>query len=325
LTTGGVGANPSWVAPVSGLNGLTSTLNVAAPNATNNVSALAASGGTTNQYVAFVPKGSGGFSLAIPDNTATGGNVRGTYSVDLGLFRSAANEVAEGNFSVLIGRGRAIGQNSAVVGGSGNTVVSDNGSIFGGANNTVQTGSDYSVIVGGTNGLTTGARSTVLGGTYVTDRSIPNVKVFGASNLNSSSSQGLQQTMYLQVGFETTSAVLQILNALSTGAASATNQMVLANNTAYAFQIICIAGVTAAGNSKAWRITGAIKRAATAASTVLVGTPSVDILAADAGASAWLLNVVADTTNGALQVQATGQAATTIRWNANIEAVQVGF
>jgi len=135
----------------------------------------------------------------------------------------------------------------------------------------------------------------------------------------------LQQTIYLQVGFETSTATLQNLNSQSTGAVSATNQMVLANNTAYAFQIICIAGVTTAGSSKAWRITGAIKRGANAASTVLVGTPSVDILAADAGASAWLLNVVADTTNGALQVQATGQAATTIRWNANIEAVQVGF
>lgn len=327
LTTGGVGANPSWVAPVSGLNGLTSTLNVAAPNATNNVSTLTASGGTTNQFLAIAPKGTGGLLAAIPDSTAVGGNVRGTNSVDWQTTRTAAGQVASGASSVIAGGANNIadGSLSAIVGGSTNQATGPNSFVGGGFTNTISAAGQYGGILNGNNNAITGLSSSILGGGYSTDRGITHARVFGSNNMNQTASTGLQQAIDLQVGFETSTATLQILNSQSTGAASATNQMVLANNTAYAFQIICIAGVTTAGASKAWRITGAIKRGASAASTILVGTPSVDILAADAAASAWLLNVVADTTNGALQVQATGAAATTIRWNAKIQSVQIGF
>jgi hypothetical protein len=307
---------------------MTSTLNVAAPNATNNVSALTASGGTAIQFAALVPKSTGGVLAAVPDSTATGGNVRGANSVDWQTSRTAAAQVASGDYSVIAGgqnNQAATGTHSFVGGGLTNSVSSNYASIVGGNANTINASSANSSIIGGDNNLVSSGYSVIVGGTRATDRAVTHAKVFGSANMNSGTSQGFQQTMYLQVGFETTNATAQNLLSLATGTASATNQMVLANNTAYAFQIICIAGVTAAGNAKAWRITGAIKRGATAASTVIVGAVSVDILAADTGASTWTLTAQADTTNGALQVQAVGQAATTIRWNANIEAVQIGY
>lgn len=97
---------------------------------------------------------------------------------------------------------------------------------------------------------------------------------------------------------------------------TAAQRCVLLNNSAFMFTMQIIAAVTAAGNTSSWTITGAIKRGATAASTVLVGTPTITMTGQDGGAAAWVVAVTADTTNGALVLTVTGAAATTVRWNA---------
>ena len=97
---------------------------------------------------------------------------------------------------------------------------------------------------------------------------------------------------------------------------TAAQYCVLLNNSAIMFDIQIIAGVTGAGNTSSWTIRGAIKRGANAASTVLVGTPTVTVTGQDAGASAWAVAATADTTNGSLKLSVTGQASTTINWNA---------
>ena len=102
--------------------------------------------------------------------------------------------------------------------------------------------------------------------------------------------------------------------------------MVLKNNSALAFKGTCIAGVTGAGNTKAWEFRGAIKRGANAASTTLVGSVIKDVLAYDAGAAAWDVDFTADTTNGALKVTVTGEVAPyTIRWVCKIETTELAF
>jgi hypothetical protein len=75
-----------------------------------------------------------------------------------------------------------------------------------------------------------------------------------------------------------------------------------------------IATVTGGGDTASWEFKGAIKRGANAASTAIVGTVIKDVVAYDAGASAWDVTFTADTTNGGLKVEVTGAAATTIRW-----------
>lgn len=86
----------------------------ASPNNTVNHASIQATGGTTNVSVSIVPKGTGAFSLHVPDGTATGGNARGAYSVDLQTYRTGATEVASGLYGFAAG-GRNI--NSALEGG----------------------------------------------------------------------------------------------------------------------------------------------------------------------------------------------------------------
>ena len=66
-------------------------------------------------------------------------------------------------------------------------------------------------------------------------------------------------------------------------------------------------------------------RGANAASTVLIDTPSVNRVATSAGATAWVVAVTADTTNGGIAVTVTGVASTTIRWVCKLETTEVTF
>lgn len=154
----------------AGLIHITETLRTASPNNTINVEELAvnsASPITTNADLSLIPRGTGAFLLATPDGSATGGNKRGTYAIDLQLTRSGNLYVASGSGSVLIGGtdNMAIQAYAAVVGGSNNvangfyafvtgnanTVNNDNSAIIGGSSNTID--GNHSIILGGTSNV----------------------------------------------------------------------------------------------------------------------------------------------------------------------------
>ena len=163
--------------------------------------------------------------------------------------------------------------------------------------------------------------SIVVGGAYGTTRGAIGL-AHGSNPI--SNTLGLCQFRRFVLGRETTGVTATVLTA-NTSAASATNQVNLVNNSAFFFRGSVIANVTGGGNTKGWTIEGVIKRGASAATTALVGTATVTSSYADAGASTWTVAVSADTTNGCLAVTVTGQAATTIRWVANIETTEVTF
>jgi hypothetical protein len=123
---------------------------------------------------------------------------------------------------------------------------------------------------------------------------------------------------------QTTDATATVL-ASDNNAAATTNQVTLPNNSAYSFSGEVIAGVTSAGDSARWTIDGAIKRGANAASTVMVGTPTVTMSHFDAGAATWLVAVTANTTLGCITVTVTGAAATTIRWVCKINTTEMTY
>ena len=123
---------------------------------------------------------------------------------------------------------------------------------------------------------------------------------------------------------QTTDATATILTS-NTSAASTTNQVILPNNSAYYFKGTVVAGVTGGGNTKGWTVEGVIKRGANAASTALVGTPTVLSSYGDAGATTWALTATADTTNGGLAITFTGQAGTTIRAVAQITTTEMTY
>lgn len=310
----------------------------ASPNNTVNFVCLKPTGGTTNVGMALVPKGSGAFSLSVPDGTATGGNARGANAVDLSTTRSAAADVASGSRAVVIGRGRATGNDAfAVQGGtasgnfstcfgdgtSPNTSSGANSFIAGGRYNTASGTDSFVSGVSGTASFTastaTGSDCTAsayaafAGGWYaVANRS--SQRSFAGGRFATS---GDAQTSELYARNITTNATQTELFL-----DGSTLRIVLPNDTTWMFEVFIVARRTDADNeSAAYSIIGCIDRNTNAASTALVGTPTTTVIAEDN--AAWNVEAVADTTNGSLSVRVTGEASKTIRWFSFIRLVEV--
>lgn len=107
------------------------------------------------------------------------------------------------------------------------------------------------------------------------------------------------------------------------GSASTNNQVILPNNSAYAFTGTVVARRQASGGtqSAAWRVEGLIRREGSAGTTTLVASTVTAI----SNVPGWTLALSADTTNGGLAVTATGAAATNIRWVATIDSSEVTY
>jgi hypothetical protein len=354
LTSNGANVAATFQTAAGGLTGFTAAESTASPNGTVYVDSLTASAASTNADVAFVAKGTGATLAQVPTSTFAGGDKRGTYATDFQKARSFASQVASGNYSgILAGSsntasadysfvgggsnntasgtnaaviggfiGTAFGSYASVVGGTSNTSNGQSAGVFAGESNSAN--ASQAVAFGGSFATSNGTSSAVLGGQYGSARVISGYVVFPASNSPIEAKSGVQQTAVLVLGAQTTNATATALksNAFSLGTS---NQVILPNNSAYYFRGSITAGVTGAGNSAMWSFEGGIKRGANAASTVLVGTPVVNLVAQDAGASSWIVALSADTTNGGLAVTVTGQAATTIRWVCKVETTEMTF
>lgn len=142
---------------------------------TANTASLTATAPATNINMAVVPKALGSLLSSIPDGTATGGNARGTNSVDLQLLRTNATDVASGNYATIPGgrRCEASGTYSfatgfrAVASGDGAVAFGGSGDFSVGASATADnsfahgTGSDatadFAVAFGGVDASAQGA------------------------------------------------------------------------------------------------------------------------------------------------------------------------
>ena len=133
---------------------------------------------------------------------------------------------------------------------------------------------------------------------------------------------GLVQFGIMQVLGATTDATPKVLTA-NNSAAGTDDQLILQNNSAFAFTGTVVARQQAADGtaSAAWKIEGLIRREANAASTTLVAST---VTAID-NTPGWTLALSADTTNGGLAVTATGAAATDIRWVAAVQTSEVTY
>jgi hypothetical protein len=269
--------------------------------------AIVVGGGNNQATGAYSFIGGGG-----DGGTATN---RNTASGDWSFVGGGRGNTASGIAS-FIGGGGTSGTSSAV----GNTASGANSTIGGGYSN-VASGTGSSVL-GGLYNQATGNFSTVLGATDGFTRGIIGNFVFGIGNTSINYGQAQSGLLVLQA--QTTDATATVLVS-NTTVAGTTNQVILPNNSAYYFKGFLVAGVTGAGNSKGWEISGVIKRGANAASTVMVGTPTVTSSYADSGASTWTVTATADTTNGGLAVTVTGAAATTIRWVCKVETTEMTF
>ncbi len=175
--------------------------------------ALKALNGNESVGLVLAPKGEGALMTAQPDGTATGGNIRGAYAVDLQLHRTAAEQVAAGSAAVVGGgafnaasgdystvdggvmntasdmaatvgggyMGVASGMGSTVSGGMANT-ASGNNSAIGGGDNGLASGT-YATIGGGSTNQATGMGATISGG-FQNTATNDYATVVGGSNSN---------------------------------------------------------------------------------------------------------------------------------------------
>jgi hypothetical protein len=310
---------------------------------------------STSQTVASTTITGTAYTFTISQNATTAAGVTLSFYTPHGVVVGGGNNQATGSYSFIGGggdAGTAANRNAAsgdwsvvgggvkntatavgavVVGGgissitnsiAGNTAGGISSFVGGGYQNTANGGS--SVIGGGSVNLTSATFSTIAGGRYGTDRGIIGNTVFSACNSPIFASAGISQGSLLILGVATTDATATVLRS-DTSAAGSTNQVILPNNSAYYFKGELIAGVTGAGNTKGWSIEGVIKRGAGVGTTAIVGTATVVSTYADAGAATWAVTATANTTLGGLAITVTGQAATTIRWVAQIRTTEMTY
>lgn len=146
-----------------GVTGFTGAESTDSPNNTVYADSLTASAASTNADACFIPKGTGAILAQIPDSTATGGNKRGTYAVDLQRVRNAATQVASGAQATISGGGRntASGLYNTVSGGYNSTASGDYATVSGGLTNSAAA---YGTVGGGTANAASGGYSTIAGG-----------------------------------------------------------------------------------------------------------------------------------------------------------------
>jgi hypothetical protein len=304
-------------------------LATASPNNTVNNVSMAPTGGTTNVSVSIVPKGTGAFCLAVPSGTSTGGNVRGANSVDLQTLRTAAAQVASGQYSVVGGgyANTASGNSAVVCGGQSNTASGYATVVLGGAGNSATNynsaviNGDYNSSSGYASTLVAGARgSAYLSGHLVVGFSGLPFGVGGASYTGQNLSGGPAQWGLVVLSVLTTDATPSTMMLGSSGTGG-TRRTVRSG-----YLMLCdilISGIKSDGSASAcYKRKVAIKNVA--GTTTLVGT--VDVLGVDQEDNVLTdVAITADNTNDALQINVTGIAAETWRWVAVVEGLEIAY
>ena len=239
--------------------------------------------------------GTDSFAAAITNNTSSYG-ATGANSVAMGNLAKATSY-----YSISIGWNNSAGNRSLAIGGQGSTA------------------GDNSVCVGTWQSNISNAYSAAVGGGKASDRGVQNRWAYGLVSAPAvGAAQGGLHVEYAQ----TTDATPTVLKTNSSPV-NTQNQVILPNNSAYAFHGTIVARQQASAGTAcaAWKIEGLIRREANAASTVLVNS-ALTVLD---NTPAWGMAFSADTTNGGLKIEVTGAASTNIRWVATINTSEVTY
>jgi hypothetical protein len=249
-------------------------------------------------------------SISLGDSYASG-----TDSFAAAIANNTSSYGATGANSVAIGdRVKATGNYSSGIGRL-NTVSGSNGAGAIGQSITV---SGEGAFAAGQTCFASGAYSQALGNGASTQ------SIYGkfakASGFFSNFAD--MQTGMVVVVAATTDATPKVLTS-NKGAASTTNQIILPNNSAYAFHGTIVARQQASQGTAcaAWKIEGLIRREGSAGTTVLVNSATTVL----DNTPAWGMALSADVTNGGLAITVTGAAATNIRWVATIHTSEVTY
>lgn len=285
----------------------------------------------TNESIILTPSGTGYFSTQTPDGTNTGGNQRGNNSWDFSQCTAAAY-CATGTRAIAFGKNaRASGQDSfcwstwdggGTASGVGSLALGYNVS----ATNqlTVAIGTAVTASGSGAIAIGTGCASTasyslatgVNGSAYLEGQHAHGGVAFAAAGDSQHS---------LVVARRATSDATPANIVLAEGS----GRIVVPVNTSGIADIVLVGRTNTAGAGWATaRRQVSWWRGTTAASMTI---SAVDTIGTDRGSNAgawpagWAVAITADTTNGAIDIQVTGAAATNIRWTTGIRWQEVTF
>jgi hypothetical protein len=266
-------------------------------------------------------------------STVAGGRVNTSSSTDTFVGGGNSNTASGSQATVAGGRNNtASGQDAFVGGGNQNTATNTAGTTTGGDSNS--NSGQYATVIGGRSNNATGTYAVIIGGNsnladstygvvmgnYGDTRGTHGARVQAPGNFDGSGFPGQAQNVRYPMYYKTTGSTQTDLTA-NWNSAVAGNTINLPNNSVYAYSGKLVAR-SSAGDVKAWTFSGIIKKATTAGSTTIVGTPT-NTNDGDAGASTWDLTISADTTNGRLRFQITGVAATNIYWNGYCDTAEL--
>jgi hypothetical protein len=247
----------------------------------------------------------------------------GTYSVALGYYSVASGD----NYSTAIGNGTASGTFGSVAIGRANT-ASGTGAVA---------ISGYGCVSSGTRSVAMGESCTASGDNSVAIgfETIANAAYSNAQGYKSHTfgiigrqvyasgqegTAGDSQASKFILRERTTNDTATTLTTNSAGTGFTNNQIFLSNQSAYRFKGTIVGKQSGSVNAAVWDVDGFIVRGANAAATTL----NISNVTLVQNTPAWgTPTLAADTTNGGLQVQVTGAAATNIQWTAVIETTEV--
>lgn len=211
---------------------------------------------------------------------------------------------------------KATDSRAVAIGGSGNTAAGPDSVVIGGQNNTAGTFANGSAIASGYDSHAEGEYSIALGNR---GRALEHNKyAHGIYPIGS-------QYGRLVLKAATTDATA---TAMQSGGVSVStdNQLTLPNNSCFGFTGTVIAREDSASTNDfaVWEIKGGAVRAASAATTTL-GSYNINKISESTGAANWSIALSADTTNGAVAITVTGEAAHNIRWVATVHTSEVVY
>jgi hypothetical protein len=272
-------------------------------------------GGEENKASSAWSTVSGGKTNYATDLYATiGGGEQNAASQDWTTISGGKQNLASDQYATVGGglSNSASGARSTIAGGDDNDATGQHSAVGGGFLNDAD--GTASTVPGGYGNDANGQGSTILGTYYAkTDLFCQVAQAggrFGAA--------GDAQQSTLTARIQTTNGTANVEMFLD----GVTERLVLPNDTTWMFTVRIVARRTDVdGESAAYQIQGCIDRNGSAATTALVGSPTKAVVAEDT--AAWDCQVTADTTNGSLKIDVTGEASKTIRWVASIHLVHV--
>jgi hypothetical protein len=266
------------------------------------------------------------------NDTATiiaGGTSNQTYNTatNCAILGGTGSIIAGGTSSFIISSSSTMtaASYSAIIGGSGNAITGNNSVIAGGNNNnvsgTVSFACGSNQTISGNNNFSAGQYHNNSGqfnacfGMY--GASFSHSSRFVLSDRNVADAQGgSQKSNLITTAFTTSTAPVSFTTYNGTAIA-----LVLQNNNSIRFKGMIVARQSGSTNTCAWDFDGIIQRGANAASTTIVGTPTISVIT---NIPAWgNPTLTANTVTGGLDIKAVGVAATNIKWVATFETVEV--